>query len=169
MQHANPISNLKPYFSQKYQVTSLFYVFDQVKPRETGGLDGDLIRNTVNQPQGSSVSPVLSIIFLSGVFNEIEGTFPGVQSPLFVYDIGRVTQYKRFVQQAAKVAIYWGHRHMIRFDTEKTEIDLFTRKRGSALRDRSRIMVGNHPVPTRLLGIWLDVGLTLKAHDHTRF
>lgn len=65
---------------------------------------------------------------------------------------------------------------MVQFDAEKTEAALFTRKRGRELQDqiqKARIIVENHPTTinqeaTRWLGIWLDAGLTLKAHYHTR-
>lgn len=65
---------------------------------------------------------------------------------------------------------------MVQFDAEKTEAALFTRKRGRKLQNqiqKARIIVGNHPATinqeaTGWLGIWLDSGLTLKAHYHTR-
>ena len=69
-----------------------------------------------------------------------------------------------------------GGANAVSFDTEKTEAALFTRKRGRQLRDRiqrARIVIQEHRVSfnqeaTRWLGVWLDQGLTLKAHYHTR-
>ena len=133
-------------------------------------------------PQGSPVSPILFAIYLSGVFDEIERTIPGVHALSFADDIGllapgySVQEACKQLQQAAKVAIDWGCRNMVQFDAEKTEAALFTRKRGRKLQNqiqKARIIVGNHPATinqeaTRWLGIWLDAGLTLKVHYHTR-
>ena len=185
--------------------------FDHVNPRRLVirmrelGLDGDLIRwvqsfltdrhvqlnidNTqcpvhrVNSvvPQGSPVSPILFLIYLSGVFDVIERSVPGVQPISFADDVGllapgrSVQEVCRKLQEAAKVAIEWGQSNLVQFEADKTEAVLFTRKHGRDLRDqtkRARIVVGNHPVSfnheaTRWLGIWLDAGLTLETHYQT--
>lgn len=65
-------------------------------------------------PQGSPVSPILFIIYLSGVFEAIEKTVTGVQPLPFADYIGLLAPgfYLREVcnklQEAAKVAIEWG-------------------------------------------------------------
>ncbi|KAL1978972.1 hypothetical protein VTN96DRAFT_7858 [Rasamsonia emersonii] len=129
-------------------------------------------------PQGSPVSPILFVIYLSGVFRAIEAAVPGIRALSFADDIGlialgsSVDQACQQLQQAGENAITWGQNNAVQFDAEKTEAVLFTRKRGRALRDqvqRARIQVGGHQVhfnqeATRWLGIWLDAGLTLKVH-----
>ena len=184
--------------------------FDHVNPRRLVtrmrelSLDGDLIRwvqsfltdrqvqltidnmqcpaYPINSgvPQGSPVSPILFIIYLSGVFDTIERTVPGIQALSFADDIGLLApghsvQEVSKLQEAAKVAIEWGQSNMVQFEAAKTEAVLFTRKRGRELRDqtqRARIAVGDYRVSfnheaTRWLGIWLDAGLTLKTHYQT--
>ena len=185
--------------------------FDHVNPSRLVnrlielGLDGDLIRwvqsfltdrwvqlqidNTqcpahpINSgvPQGSPVSPILFIIYLSGVFDVIERSVAGIQSLSFADDIGllasghSVKEVCDKLQKAAKVAIEWGHDNVVQFDAGKTEAVLLTRKRGRELKDqiqRARVEVGGHQVPfnseaTRWLGIWLDSGLNLKVHYQT--
>ncbi|ODM18007.1 hypothetical protein SI65_06795 [Aspergillus cristatus] len=131
-------------------------------------------------PQGSPVSPILFIIYLSGVFDVVESV-AGVQSLSFADDIGllasghSVKEVCDKLQKAAKVAIEWGHDNVVQFDAGKTEAILLTRKRGRELRDqiqRAHVEVDGHCVPfnleaTRWLGVWLDSGLNLKAHYQT--
>ncbi|KKA16155.1 reverse transcriptase, partial [Rasamsonia emersonii CBS 393.64] len=131
---------------------------------------------------GSPVSPILFVIYLSGVFGAIEAAVPGIRALSFADDIGlialgsSVDQTCRLLQQAGDAAITWGQANAVQFDAEKTEAVLFTRKRGRELRDqvqRARILVGGHQVSfsqeaTRWLGIWLDAGLTFKVHYQTR-
>jgi ribonuclease HI len=185
--------------------------FDHVNPGKLVarmielGLDGDLVRwvqsfltdrqvqlnidnmqcpaQDINSgvPQGSPVSPILFLIYLSGVFDVIERAVPGVRPLSFADDIAllvpgcSVQEVCSKLQDAAEVAIEWGQSNLVQFEAEKTEAVLFTRKRGKELRDqvqRARIVVENHQVSfnreaTRWLGIWLDAGLSLKAHYET--
>ncbi|ODM18159.1 hypothetical protein SI65_06030 [Aspergillus cristatus] len=132
-------------------------------------------------PQGSPVSPILFIIYLSGVFDAIERRVNGIQCLSFADDIGllapgySVREVCKKLQEAAKVAIEWGHGNVVQFDAGKTEAVLLTRKRGRELKDqiqRAQVEVDGHCVPfnleaTRWLGVWLDSGLNLKAHYQT--
>ncbi|ODM14623.1 hypothetical protein SI65_09968 [Aspergillus cristatus] len=132
-------------------------------------------------PQGSPVSPILFIIYLSGVFDAIERRVNGIQCLSFADDIGllapgySVREVCKKLQEAAKVAIEWGHGNVVQFDAGKTEAVLLTRKRGRELKDqiqRAQVEVDGHCVPFNLeamrwLGVWLDSGLNLKAHYQT--
>jgi hypothetical protein len=146
--------------------------FDHVNPgrlvsrmRELG-LDGDLIRwvqsfltdrhvqlnidntqcpaHSINSgvPQGSPVSPILFLIYLSGVFEAMERAVPEVRPLSFADDIGllapgcSVQEACNKLQEAAKIAIEWGLSNLVQFEAEKTEAVLFTRKRGQELRDQ---------------------------------
>ncbi|KAL2012391.1 hypothetical protein VTN00DRAFT_5109 [Thermoascus crustaceus] len=129
-------------------------------------------------PQGSPVSPILFVIYLSGIFEAVEAAVPGIRALSFADDIGliasgtSVEQICKQLQQAGETAIAWGQANAVQFDEKKTEAVLFTRKRGQELRNqvqRATVQVGQHQAPfkqeaTRWLGIWLDTGLTLKKH-----
>jgi hypothetical protein len=170
------------------------------------GIDGDLIRWTqsfltdrtvqlvidgfqcpeqgikAEIPQGSPVSPVLFVIYLSGIFQAIEEAVPGIQALSFADNIGltiaasSVAQACTKLQEAGEVALEWGIQNLVQFDAEKTEAVLFTRKRGRQLWDqvrRAQISVEGHRVhfsqeASRWLGVWLDAGLSLKVHFLTR-
>lgn len=91
-------------------------------------------------PQGSPVSPILFIIYLSGVFNNIEAEAPEVITISFVDDIGLIVpgrsieQVKQSLEKAGQKAIQWGLLNQVSFDIDKTEAVLFSRKRGQARR-----------------------------------
>ena len=133
-------------------------------------------------PQGSPVSPILFLIYLSAIFDTIEEAVPEIQLLSFADDIGllapgySVQEVCEKLQRAPQVAIDWGEKNFVQCEAKKTEAVLFTRKRGQELRSqiqRAQITVGDHAVSfnseaTRWLGIWLDAGLTLKAHYQTR-
>lgn len=93
-------------------------------------------------PQGSPVSPILFIIYLSGVFNAIERRVNGIQCLSFADDIGllasgySVREVCNKLQEAAKVAIEWGHDNAVQFDAGKTEAVLLTHKWGQELKDQ---------------------------------
>ena len=128
------------------------------------------------------MSRILFIICLSILFDVIESSVAGVQSLSFADDIAllasghSVKEVCCKLQKSVKVAIEWGHDNMVQFDVGKTEAVLLTRKRGRELKDqiqRARVEGDGHCVPfnpeaTRWLGIWLDSGLNLKAHNQTR-
>ena len=102
------------------------------------------------------MSPILFIIYLSGVFDVIERNVTGAQSLSFADDIGllapghSVREVCEKLQKAAKAAIEWGHDNAVQFDAGKTEAILLTRKRGRELKDqiqRARVEVDGHCVP----------------------
>jgi len=79
-----------------------------------------------------------------------------IQSLSFAYDIGLLAPGYSLrevcdkLQEAAKVAIEWGHDNTIQFNAGKTEAVLLTHKRGRELKDqiqRARVEVDGHCVP----------------------
>lgn len=132
-------------------------------------------------PQGSPVLPILFIIYLSGAFDMIERSVKGIQSLSFADDIAllasghSVKEVCNKLQEAAKVTIEWGHDNVVQFDAGKTEAVLLTHKWGWELKDQiqqAQVEVDGHCVlfnteVTCWLGIWLDSGLSLKAHYQT--
>jgi hypothetical protein len=80
------------------------------------------------------------------------------------------------LERCAVKRIEWASRRGLQFDTAKTEVALFTRRRGHRkhLRPKltAKIRVGNESVrfnaqATRWLGVWMDAHLTFKE-DHNR-
>ena len=88
------------------------------------------------------MSPILFIIYLSGVFDAIERGVNGIRCLSFADDIGllasghSVKEVCDKLQKAAKVAIEWGHDNVVQFDAEKTEAILLMHKQGQELKDQ---------------------------------
>ena len=88
------------------------------------------------------MSPILFIIYLSGVFDMIERSVTGVQSLSFADNVGllasghSVKEVCDKLQKAAKAAIEWGHDNVVQFDAGKTEAVLLTHKQGRELKDQ---------------------------------
>jgi len=144
------------------------------------GKEGDSMEVEMGVPQGSPVSPVLVVIYLLGLFGQVDVKEKecGSEGISFVddvtwvvegEDVGECTQ--RLERCAAETTI-WAKKNACRFDIEKTEAMLFTRRRkNKEPKMKARVKVGNHEVPsnteaTRWLGVWLDNMLTLN--DHTK-
>jgi len=108
-------------------------------------------------PQGSPVSHILFIIYLSCVFGMIERRVIGVQFLSFADDIGllapgySVREVCDKLQGAAKVVIEWANDNVVQFDAgKKTEAVLLIRRRGWGLKDqirRAQVEVDGHCVP----------------------
>jgi hypothetical protein len=90
-------------------------------------------------PQGSPVSPILFIIYLSGIFEVIEAKVP-IKALSFVDDIGLLTsgnliqKVSEILETAEKEAISWGLANNVSFEVNKTKAVLFTKKKGRLLR-----------------------------------
>lgn len=99
------------------------------------------------------MSPILFIIYLSGVFEVIERNVAGIQCLSFADDIGLLASGHSVkdvcdkLQKAAKAAIEWEHDSVVQLDAGKREAVLLTRKRGQKLKDqirRARVEVDGH-------------------------
>jgi retron-type reverse transcriptase len=86
-------------------------------------------------PQGSPVSPILFNIYLSGIFDRIEEQNPEIIALSFADDIAFLASRKTVkdiqdaLTNAEEQAIAWGLLNNVKFDVEKTEAILFTKKR----------------------------------------
>jgi adenine/guanine phosphoribosyltransferase-like PRPP-binding protein len=85
-------------------------------------------------PQGSPVSLILFNIYLSGIFDKIEEQNPEITALLFIDDIAFLASGKTVkdiqdaLTNAGEQAIAWGLLNNVKFDREKTEAILFTKK-----------------------------------------
>jgi len=147
------------------------------------GKEGDSMDVETGVPQGSPVSPVLFVIYLSGLFGRVEEKDEecGSEGISFVDDVAWVVEGEdvgectQRLEGCAKEAQIWAKENACQFDIEKTEVILFTRKRSNKEpKMKAKIRVGSHEVPynkeaTRWLGVWLDSMLTLNDHTKKTF
>jgi len=130
--------------------------------------------------EGSPVSPVRFVIYLSGLFGQVEREEEesGSEGISFVDDVAWVVEgedvgecTQRLERCAAETTI-WAKKNACQFEIKKMEAMLFTRRRKSKEpKMNARVRVGNHEVShnkeaTRRLGVWLDDMLNLN--DHTK-
>jgi hypothetical protein len=85
--------------------------------------------------QGSPVSPILFIIYLSGIFDKIEEQNPEITALFFIDNIAflafrkTVKDIQDALSNAGEQAIAWGLVNNVTFNVDKTEVVLFTKKR----------------------------------------
>jgi len=144
------------------------------------GKEGDSMDVETGIPQGSPVSPVLFVTYLSGLISDVEKEEEQCESKgiSFVDDVewvverpvvGECTQR---LERCAAGAQKWAKENACQFDIEKTEAILFSPRRGNREpKTKARIRVGNqegqyYKEATRWFRVWLDDVLTLK--DHTK-
>jgi hypothetical protein len=81
------------------------------------------------------VSPILFIIYLSGIFKAIKAKVP-IKALSFVDDIGllasgnSIQKVSEILEMAGKEAISWGVANNVSFEVNNTEVVLFTKKNG---------------------------------------
>jgi retron-type reverse transcriptase len=86
-------------------------------------------------PQGSLVSPILFIIYLSGIFDKIEEQNPEIIALSFIDDIAflaprkTVKDIQDVLSNAGEQAITWSLINNVTFDVDKIEAVLFIKKR----------------------------------------
>jgi len=119
------------------------------------GKEGDSMDVETGVPQGSPVSPVLFVIYLSGLFGQVEEKEKecGSEGISFIDDVAWVVEgedvgecTQRLERCAAETTI-WAKKNACQFDIEKTEAMLFTRRRkNKEPKMNARVRVGNHEV-----------------------
>lgn len=132
--------------------------------------------------QGSPVSPILFLIYISGIFEEVTKNHPWASSLLFIDDLGFIASGKsvkevaKSLEQVAKTVLDWGNSNSVSYDTSKTEAVLFSMSHRQCLSKQlqeKKITVGDEQIEfkkeaTRWLGVWLDSQLKFASHINER-
>jgi hypothetical protein len=140
-------------------------------------LDGDLgdtHKVETGIPQGSPAAPILFVVYISAIFQEVEKTCQ-VRGLSFADDVawwaeGRNDrEVAERLSKASKAACSWAGSNGGYFDHQKTEaLFLSQRRRGpTATIESDGRQVPFNKKATRWLGVWLDSQLTLKEHQKT--
>lgn len=133
-------------------------------------------------PQSSPVSPILFLIYISGVFDKVLEISPLVPSLSFVDDLGfrafgsSVKEVVELLENVAKTVLKWGRLNAVTYDISKTDAVLFSKSHRQRLNKKLRkakIEVGAKQISfnkeaTQWLGIWLDSQLKFTSHINER-
>ena len=129
-------------------------------------------------PQGSPVSPILFLIYISGVFFQVESRLPQISCLSFIDDLGflvaghSVLEIKKSLEKAEKMALNWAAGYAVTYDISKTEAILFSKAQNQKLTKQLStipLRVGDQTIffnkkATRWLGMWFDSRLTFNFH-----
>lgn len=140
------------------------------------GIEGPLEDIQAGLPQGSPVSPILFIIYISKLLKELEERFPSTTIPSFADDIcvlvagSSVEEVSVALGEIGDSALNLGKEHKIEFEMKKTEAVLLSRRRDTQRKAKDfPINLAGRSVPfnkeaTRWLGFWLDYKLDFSKH-----
>ena len=90
-------------------------------------------------PQGSPVSPILFLIYISGVFSVVEEQLPNVTCLSFVDDLEFITadrsvsKIAKTLEKAGHIVLEWGANNAVKYDLSKTEAFFFSKARRQKL------------------------------------
>ncbi len=129
-------------------------------------------------PQGSPVSPILFLIHISGVFEQVTESNPTITSLSFVDDLCfiatgfSVKELAKSLGQVAQVVLDWGKSNVVTYDIAKIEAVLFSKSHRQRINKQIAVVnieIGTEKIKfnkeaTRWLGIWLDSQLKFTAH-----
>ena len=132
--------------------------------------------------QGSPVSPILFLIYISRVFIKISEISPLATSLLFVNKLGfiasnsSVKEIIKVLEKVAKEVIKWDRQNVVTYDILKTEVVFLSKscwQRLSKQSQKAKIKVGNKNIAfnkktTRWLGVRLDSQLKFISHINDR-
>src|SRR5437588_8067974 len=130
-------------------------------------------------PQGSPVSPILFLIYLSPLFTLMEQKHPDIRCPSYIDDISLLVvgdspqQNCALLEEGVTTCFNWGKDNAVAFDDAKSELMHFYNARKEIIDPYVNIVLTNGTLiePSgvqRWLGFWLDRKLTWKYHIRTR-
>ena len=140
------------------------------------GYESHWIQTDSGIPQGSPLSPILFLFFISGLLEKFLDPGSDVLGFGFVDDTNLLTwgdsaeDNCRRLNAAHSQCAAWASEHGAKFAPDKYQLIHFTRRRRHACEDlTSTIQINNHQVQVqdkaiRVLGVWLDPKLTWKEH-----
>lgn len=143
-------------------------------------LDGETgPKNSINcgLPQGSPISPILFMLYISPLFKmgNITKRFGYADDMALLATYDTLEENCVSLTNSIKEAISWGQEEGITFDPSKTELQHFSRKRSdkdplsTPIVELANLSVAEDPKHpyTRWLGVYFDKNMTFKWH--TRF
>jgi hypothetical protein len=139
------------------------------------GYESDWIPVQSGIPQGSPLSPILFLFYISELLESLSNPQEGLVGFGFIDDTNLITwsasaeQNCRKLTEAHKRCENWAERHGAKFAPEKYQLIHFTRNRRTTCEDLANsITIGGHRIDSKasvkLLGVWLDPGMTWKEH-----
>lgn len=90
-------------------------------------------------PQRSPVSPILFLIYISGVFFQVEEKISRVKCISFIDDLGFIicgqsnSKVEKLLEKAGRSALEWRAHNLVTYNTSKTEAILFSKARRQKL------------------------------------
>lgn len=137
------------------------------------GQIGEMSPIHIGIPQGSPVSIILFLLYLSPLFDFLEKNYPDTTCPIYIDDIALLVTGKtdvenhRTLEKMAKTAVDCGASNVLLFDNPKTELTHFHNKRTTKPTATVTMPDGNI-IKTkdiqRWLGIKFDRKLSFKQH-----
>jgi hypothetical protein len=136
-----------------------------------GGYSSPAYSVPTGMPQGSPLSPILFLLFISELHRTFEnGRTRGIA---FVDDTNIITTSRsipencRRLERAHELCLHWARRHGVQFAPKKYKLVHFTKSRTTLHLDHPIRIQGFDGQPCnglRVLGLWVDKGLTYKKH-----
>src|ERR1700686_129771 len=139
------------------------------------GHTSDWIPTETGIPQGSPLSPVLFLFFVSELLSSLQRVHDGTLAFGFVDDTNIVawgdsaSDNCRRLQDAHDTCLRWAQRHGASFAPDKYKLIHFTKRRKDPDGDlASTVRINAHEVQPveslRVLGVWVDPKMDWKSH-----
>jgi hypothetical protein len=139
------------------------------------GYTSDWIQTQSGIPQGSPLSPILFLFFISELLELFQKPSGGTLAFGFVDDTNIIAwgntarENCKRLEDVHKKCLTWARRHGATFAPDKYQLIHLTRRRKDPHRDLASIVqIGSHTVKPqqslRVLGVWVDPKLNWKAH-----